>query len=305
MTKIIPYELIKHLEWVPGQEVPQMYAPMPAMQSVLSIDELVKNGKEFYSEEKDSEGKHYIGVAVALQQAQDEMGTDAVIASMPYLIAGKTNADKKNYLWQNWFTALSEENAGIDKNGRLVGAGEEIVITLHGGGILTHERIRKAYSEELTPEYAAKYTNDEFGGLLKGTLPSGESINLYNVDDVKRGIPEPFGRYAVWMPAEAAKTTASNWHKKKEFMENPLVIARAGTLEHIEAYFEKAKSSDKVGNWHRFGEIDFQQPQGRLLFVSNTYNGLYGYNILYNLGRFVGVAPEALVGARKIGGKKR
>ena len=77
--------------------------------------------------------------------------------------------------------------------------------------------------------------------MLKGILPSGESINLYTVDDVKRGIPEPFGRYAVWMPAEAAKTTASNWHKKKEFMENPLVIARAGTLEHIEAYFEKAK----------------------------------------------------------------
>ena len=94
MTKIIPYELIKHLEWVPGQEVPQMPAPMPAMQSVLSIDEIVKNGKEFYSEEKDSEGKHYIGVAVALQQAYDEMGSVAVIASMPYLIAGKAKAEK-------------------------------------------------------------------------------------------------------------------------------------------------------------------------------------------------------------------
>ena len=98
--------------------------------------------------------------------------------------------------------------------------------------------------------------------MLKGILPSGESINLYTVDDVKRGIPEPFGRYAVWMPAEAAKTTASNWHKKKEFMENPLVIARAGTLEHIEAYFEKAKHKNgTLGNWHRFGEIDFRQLQ--------------------------------------------
>ena len=45
-------------------------------------------------------------------------------------------------------------------------------------------------------------------------------------------------------------------------MENPLVIARAGTLKHLDDYFEKAKSSDKVGNWHRFGEIDFRQPQG-------------------------------------------
>ena len=97
MTKIIPYELIKHLEWVPGQEVPQMPAPgaaKPATQSVLSIDELVKNGSQFYSEEKDSDG-NYIGVAVALQKAYDKMGNDAVIASMPYLIAGKANADKK------------------------------------------------------------------------------------------------------------------------------------------------------------------------------------------------------------------
>ena len=69
-------------------------AAKPATQSVLSIDELVKNGNQFYSNEKDSEGR-YIGVAAALQKAHDEIGTDAVIASMPYLIAGKANADKK------------------------------------------------------------------------------------------------------------------------------------------------------------------------------------------------------------------
>ena len=60
---------------------------------------------------------------------------------------------------------------------------------------------------------------------------------------------------------EAAKATASGYHKKKDFMENSLVIARAGTLKHLDDYFEKAKSSDKVGNWHRLGEIDFRQPQ--------------------------------------------
>ena len=134
---------------------------------------------------------------------------------------------------------------------------------------------------------------------MKGNLPSGESIDLYNVDDVKKGIPEPFGRYAVWMPAETAKATASGYHKKKDFMENTLVIARAGTLEHLDDYFDKAKSSDKVGNWCRLGEIDFRQPQGRLLFVYGTHGGLGGYLNLSN-GRFVGVAPEALVGARKV-----
>ncbi|MBU2637590.1 MAG: hypothetical protein KJ955_01325, partial [Nanoarchaeota archaeon] len=71
-----------------------------------------------------------------------------------------------------------------------------------------------------------------------------------------------------------------------------LVIARAGTLEHLDGYFDKAKSSDKVGNWHRLGEINFRQPQGRLLFVYLTYYGLSGDDYLYYDGRFVGVAPE-------------
>ena len=82
-------------------------------------------------------------------------------------------------------------------------------------------------------------------------------------------------------------------------MENPLVIARAGTLEHLDDYFEKAKHKNgTLGNWHRFGEIDFQQPQGRLLFVDLA--GLYfaATGDLYYDPSFVGVAPEALVGAK-------
>ena len=117
---------------------------------------------------------------------------------------------------------------------------------------------------------------------------------MYNVDDVKKGIPEPFGRYAIWMPAEAAKATASGYHKKKDFMENTLVIARAGTLEHLDDYFEKAKDSDgDVGNWCRLVEIDFRQPQDRLLFVLGTNCGIGGkHGSLYDFGSFVGVAPE-------------
>jgi hypothetical protein len=305
MTKIIPRDLIKHLEWVPGQQTPQKPVvnptptPQPVQQRTSSIDALIKNGKEFYSEQKDGKG-NYIGVAIALQEAYDQMGSDGIIATLPYLIAGKAQADKRSYLWQKWFTGLSEENAGIDKNGSLVSRGNGIILSLHGGGILTADRIRQAYSEGLTPQNAAKFTDDEFDNLLRGVLPNGESINLYTVDDIVKGnIPDPFGRYAVWMPAETAKGTNSGYHKKKGFMENPLVIARAGTLEHLEKYFDKAKDSDgDVGCYHKFGEIDFRQPQGRVLFVDGYYFGLRGDIDLDNNGRFVGVAPEA-PGARK------
>ena len=298
MTRIIPRELIKHLEWTPGQQPPQRPAvnlnSQPVQQRTASIDALVNGGREFFSEQKDSNG-NYIGVAVALQEAYDQMGSDAIIATMPYLVAGKAQAEKSNYLWQKWFTALSEENAGIDKNGKLVGRGQPVVLTLHGRGILTPERIRQAYSEGLTPQNAAKFTDDEFDNLLNGVLPSGESINLYTVDDIKRGISDPFGRYAVWMPAETAKSKSSGHHSKSDFMNNELVIARVGTLEHLDAYFEKARhsSNHNLGNWHRLGEIDFTQPQGRVLFVGDTSDGLSGINYLNSNGRFVGVRKNA------------
>ncbi|MEK6816027.1 MAG: hypothetical protein AABY09_00300 [Nanoarchaeota archaeon] len=304
MTRIIPRELIRHLEWTPGQdalEIPIVsLSPQPVLQRFGSIDALVSGGREFYSEQKDSRG-HYMGVAVALQDAVSRMGQDGIIATMPYLIAGKSKADKENYLWQNWFTALTEEDAGIDADGKLVGRGQAVVLTVHGGGILNHERIMQAYAEGLTPQNAAKLTDDEFNKLLNGVLPSGDSISLYTVDDVKKGnVPDPFGRYAVWMPAEAARSKSSGYHAKGDFMKNELVVARSGTLEHLDAYFEKAKhpSNKNVGNWHGLGEIDFSQPQGRVLFVNNDCLGLSGNYLLYNLGRFVGVAPEAR-GARK------
>ena len=74
-------------------------------------------------------------------------------------------------------------------------------------------------------------------------------------------------------------------------MNNELVIARVGTLEYLDAYFEKAQhpSNHTLGNWHQFGEIDFHQPHRRLLFLNDYYFGLLGIISLYIIGRFVGV----------------
>jgi len=295
MTSIIPRELIRHLEWSPGQEEPQKPSPKPIQQTkpqnISSIDTLVREGKPFYSAERDGSGK-FIGAARSLEQALGYATNEGIVASMPYLIAGKSKAAKENYLWKNWFTALSEENAGIDKKGILGKKGQELVITVHDGGLLNKERIMQAYNEGLTPQNAAKYKQKEFNDLLKGVLPNGENIELYTIDDIKRGIPEPFGRYAVWMPAEVAKSKSSGYHSKTDFMDNELVIARAGTLEYLDAYFEEAKKSDgTVGNWHRLGEIDFSQPQGRVLFLSTDCDGLYGGDL--GSGRFVGVSPRS------------
>ena len=99
---------------------------------------------------------------------------------------------------------------------------------------------------------------------------------------------------------EAAKAMKyDHKHKKGEFVENHLVLARVGTPEYLDDYFEKAQHSSEhyVHHWHRFHEIDPQQPQGRVLFLGINCSGLSG-SILVNGGRFVGVAPEAH-GAKK------
>ncbi|HLC46942.1 MAG TPA: hypothetical protein VJI75_04355, partial [Candidatus Nanoarchaeia archaeon] len=102
------------------------------------------------------------------------------------------------------------------------------------------------------------------------------------------GLPHQFG---VVMPYNMAQDTKSGWHKKKPFLENPLVIARAaGSLDQLEAFYEKAKDSDgDLGNYHPFEGRDASVSQGRVLFADDYHNGLGGDDDLDNGGRFVGV----------------
>ncbi|MAG52588.1 MAG: hypothetical protein CMH62_01360 [Nanoarchaeota archaeon] len=288
MTRIIPYELIKHLEWTPGQDLPEEKTPrqlVPSEQKDFNLDNLVNNGQAFYDGD----------LPTALRNAYAHATEEGVVASMPSLIAGKAQADKENYLWENWFTVLSEEDVGIDREGKFASRGEPVIVTVHGGGILTPDRIQQAYDEGLTDYRAAKFTDEEFGNLLNGTLPDEENIELCHLDDVRLGrISNPFGKYGVVMDFEEGKATKSGYHKKDGFMKNPLVHARVGTLEHLEPYFDKAKDSEgDVGNYHRLQEIDPNQQQGRLLFLNYDCGGLNGNDDLDFDGRFVGVAPEA------------
>ena len=286
----------------PKNEIP----PINPESFNFTIDNLVKNGKTFYSDKKVND--KYVGVQLALEEAQKYIQTNkGTIATMPYLIAGKTQAvnsdaqgnktrDGNHYLWKNWFTALSEEYIGIDEKGTFTTKGKSVLITLHGGGILTPERIKKAYTDGLTQQNAAKLEQTEFKNILKGILPNNEQIQIYSLEDIKNNkIINPFGKYAVAQDLEKAKGYTSGYHNKTKFLENPIVLARAGTKEYLDTYFELAKKSDDstVGCWHRLNETDPKVPSGRLLFLDNYCNGLNGNGNLNNVGRFVGVAPEA------------
>jgi hypothetical protein len=299
--KRIPKSEIEHLMWHPGMELPKPRRIIrPQTEDFpFTVKDLLERGQPFFRDDKETIGgrEMFVGLPYSIEDALNHADTDGIVVSLPYLIAGKAEAEyegsDKHWLWKNWTTAYSEENAGIDVNGTLVGRGEEIIVTVDGGGILTPERIRKAYSDGLTAQNAAQYNGEEFADLLTGF---GGTLKMYSVDDVKNSrVINPFGRYAVWAPAEEIKATNSGYFSKDNFLVNSSVLMRSGTENNLDSYFDKAASfwsNGTVGNWYRFNEIDFSLPQGRLLFLSSNYDGLYGDSLLSYGGRCVGVRPE-------------
>ncbi|MFA6073163.1 MAG: hypothetical protein WC758_03555 [Candidatus Woesearchaeota archaeon] len=294
MIKIIPREQIKHLEWNTNNPLPANSSnttnTVPIqnfLNQEVSLDAIL-TGTPFYDSK----------ISVALQQALEYATPDGYIATMPELISAKIKADKSHDFWQKWYSAHTEENIGIDKKGRFYSKDEPVLVVVNGGGILTPERITKAYEDELIGG-SAKYSDNEFDDLLDGKLPNGVTIPLYRFEEInagKSGLPHQFG---IVMPYSLAQGTSSGYHKKDGFTTNPLVIARAGGIENLEAYYELAKDSvGDVGNHHVYDGRDASTPQGRLLYLLNYYSGLYGNNNLDVSGRFVGVAPEAH-GAKK------
>ena len=288
-TRVIPRELIKHLEWNPeqdSQQPPKEPPRAPTGNHKLSIDSILK-GTPFYDAK----------MPIALRKAEVYAGSSGIVVNLLEFIAAKAKADKSHPFWNDWYTVQTEEDIGIDKTGKFYTRRTPILVVMHGGGILIPERIEAAYTIGLL-DGSAKFQENEFEDLLKGNI-YGKSFPLYRIEEVKKGISNLPHQFGVVMPYEMAQRTTSGFHQKDPFLKNPLVLARAASsLDHLENYYEKAKALDNdLGNWHPFENRDASVPQGRVLFVDDAGGGLSGISYL-NSGRFVGVAPEAQ-GAKK------
>ncbi|MBI5064825.1 hypothetical protein HZA97_01185 [Candidatus Woesearchaeota archaeon] len=275
---------------VPEQEVVSSDFP-------FSVKDLLERGCDArFSFDLKGEKNHNLGylssLKTALKWAKEKNG---VVASLPYLIAGLSVADENNFLKGIWHTAHSEENLGIDKEGKFFDKGTAVVVVVHGGGLLTPNRIERAYSEGLSEEGKVKFEENEFENLLKGILPSGERIKLYSVDDVKNGkVKNLFGRYGV---VTCYKNYAlPSAYEKKDFLNNELVIARAGTLEYLDKYFENVKNGSFIGkeivyHYQSYKENNNLIPLGSGLYIEGTFKGIQAGNFLGETGRFV-VVPQ-------------
>ena len=272
---------------------PKKGTELPQSNTHFGVDAIL-NGRPFYSEAKDRKGNS-IGVAVALKKAITYAGKNGIV-TLPEFLAAKVKAGEDHDFWKNWYTVHTEENIGIDDKGRFYKKKEPVLVVVHGGGILTPDRIQQACREGLVGN-SAKYTPEEFNSLLEGKLSDGTSLDLYSFEDIKKGVSGLPHQFGVVMPYKTAKETTSGSHKKKAWIKNPLVIARNGGRQNLEDYFDKAKDSDgDVGNYHPFDGRDATTPQGRVLFVYYNGSGLVGNDDLSDGARFVGVSAG---GARK------
>lgn len=253
----------------------------------------------------------------ALRQALNYAGEDGFVASMPQLMHARANASYDNIIWNTWFTSYTEESVVTTPQGN------RVVVVVHGGGIFSSpERFERSLFadldrsnlEGLTGQYAAKITNQEAHGILKGKLLSGDEIPVFSFDEFKRGVAGLPMRYGIILDFEMAKKSTNGYEAFDVLRDEPNMIARAGGVEPLAAYLDKASArhnSKSMGNWHPYNRIDPDQLQSRIVFLSGNrggigskddYDGLgWGYATDYGMGgdasfvnmaRYIAVAPR-------------
>jgi hypothetical protein len=256
----------------------------------------------------------------ALRRARICAGDDGFLASMPALLQARTGAGFDNIIWNNWFTANSEECVATTKQGN------HVVVAIHGGGIFSSpERFLKLYHASVdrssefgfTGPFAGKISEQEARDVLRGRLPDGSEIPIFPFDEFKRGIAGLPRRYAVVLDFQTAKNCRNGYQAFDQLKDDPLMILRAGGAEAAVAYLDKARDRgnlDSMGNWHIFPEINPDQPQSSVLLLYGspggvratvyadegmphlrgveTEFGLCGSAGMINAARYVAVAPR-------------
>jgi hypothetical protein len=290
LTKAIPKHLLRRtMVW--------KQRPAPDRTRNFSVEDLINRGKVI---DRNIEGSPRVLNALhnlpdGLEEAMNYAGPNGVVASLPYLIAGKSVSAEDGYLMESWNSALSEEHIGTDRKGRFVKAGSPVTIVVHGGGILTPDRIRDALADSFVETLAPFKTSKEFDDLLEGRISDG-IIPIYSVDDVYNGrIPNPFGRYAVFVDPTHVDPDVRFINNKEHFMKDPLVLARAGTEEYLQGYFDKVTwvvPGVCISHMPRRDE-HIAEPYSSILAIEFDSGGFICQQ-LNKPGRFVALRPEGV-----------
>ena len=220
---------------------------------------------------------------ISFQKALEHIGDNRLLATLPEILETivKTNNDPQ--LIQEKYNTHSEEIIGIDKKGNHTKKGGNILLVIHGGGLITPENI-------LISEYLNNivYSRKEFDNLLDGKLPDGQHIEIYNYEEIKKGLIPKQHSYGIAIDRELA---SHNLHcmNKKEFLKHPSSSMRAGSSKYLEDYYNLIKSDD--------GYIYFDTTNNKknsLNTILNIYNNCYGIGYMDETDKsyFISVKPN-------------
>lgn len=122
---------------------------------------------------------HGDGFTAAWQQASTYAGNDGRVATMPDIIQArlKSKPELSNSPWEKYYTTLSAEYLGLDRNGR------KVIIVAHGvGPMATLDGIQKAYSWEYKDKKnnrrGGRITQQEFWDLADGKFGPVSIVDL-------------------------------------------------------------------------------------------------------------------------------
>ncbi len=252
----------------------------------------------------------------ALRRALEYAGGDGFVASFPQLLHARSIAPYDNIIWNTWFTSYTEESVVTTPQGN------HVVVVVHGGGIYASpERFERTYRasvdrnnpEGFTGQYSGKISPKEASDVLNGRLPGGTDIPIYQLDEFKRGVSNVPRRYGVVLDYEMVRKSTRGFDTFEYLKDEPNLIARAGGIEPLAAYLDKAQARHNtkvMGNWHPYNRIDPNQSQTRIVFLAGNQGGVgtdddddddYGYDAEYGIGgdacihnmaRYVAVAPR-------------
>jgi len=216
----------------------------------------------------------------ALRQALDYAGDDGFVASMPQLLSARVNAPFDNEIWDTWFfTSNSEESVATTPQGH------HVAVVVHGGGIfatperfltLYHASVDRSSKLGFTGLFGAKILEREARDIQEGRLPDGTEIPVFSFDEIKRGDADLPRRYAVVMDFEMARTSKCGYASFDELKDDPLMIVRAGGVEAAARYLDKAQDyydTTEMGSWHRFDDLNPNQPQTWVQFLFDCLGG--------------------------------
>ncbi|HII15648.1 MAG TPA: hypothetical protein HA362_05020 [Nanoarchaeota archaeon] len=222
----------------------------------------------------------------ALAKAQEYAGSTGYVASLFHILHGRVIAPFENEIWTtDIITSITEDDVGVDKHGKFAEKGQPVVITVHGGGILSSpDRLNKANREVLTNHSAAKLTKKEITDLLHGVIRDDTEIKVFGYNEFleESALPEflqNYPRFAVVRTLEQAVQTKSGMQSLDELNLNSQFIIYAAGKKPAVDYFARAKARykhPKVGVWHLFDEMNPEYPQGG--FVSVHSKGDRGIN---------------------------